>query len=131
MSVKCCECFTRLAENPGVFSSLVSNRVLPIVLTTLVILVNGDRYGDDHYNVGNDDDGVGGVVDLGVSWVLGSWLTLGGCRTGGGTCWKKIRKRRQHLQIGDCCAPYPTLYTVLVDSKYKILKGCSRKRVRL
>ena len=40
---------TRLAENPGVFSSLVSNRVLTIVLTTLVMLVNGGQNGDDHH----------------------------------------------------------------------------------
>ena len=62
---------TRLAENPGVFSSLVSNRVLTIVLTTLVMLVNGGQNGHDH-DVGNDDGGVGGVINLGVSWVLGS-----------------------------------------------------------
>ena len=55
---------TRLAENPGVFSSLVSNRVLPIVL---VMLVNGDQNGDDHYDVGHEDDDVGDVINLGVS----------------------------------------------------------------
>ena len=47
-------------------------------------------HGDDHYDVGHEDDDVGGVIHLGVSWVLGSWLVLGGCRTGGGTWWKNI-----------------------------------------
>ena len=83
---------TRLAENPDVFSSLVSNRVLPIVL---VMLVNS---GQNDHDVGNDNVG---VINLGVSWVLGSWLVLGGCLTGGGTWWKNIKGLHQHFQIGD------------------------------
>ena len=31
-----------------------------------------------------------GGVHLGVSWVLGSWLLLAGCLTGGGT-WRKSK----------------------------------------